>query len=126
VLAITSNDSNEGTVLVGLSGAGEGGVSPPTSVADILAFFDASVADGTLIGNGPGSSADNRRNALRNMIEASGDLIDNAYVADACEQLLDAYNRTDGNDRPPEFVAGSAAPTLAGMIDDLMVDLGCE
>jgi hypothetical protein len=126
VLVISSNDVDEGTVLVGLSGAGEGGVTPPTSVADILAFFDASVADGTLVGNGPGSSADNRRNALRNMIEAAGDLIDNGYVNDACEQVLDALNRTDGVDRPPEFVAGPAAPVLADMIIDLMGALGCE
>jgi hypothetical protein len=97
---------------------------PPVSIADILAFFDESVADGTLVGNGPGKSADGRRNALRNMIEAAGDLIEDGAIEEAWQQLLDAYQRCDGLDRPPEFVAGTAAPTLAGMILDLIAALG--
>jgi hypothetical protein len=125
VLAIISNDVDEGTVFVGLSGVGNGGVTPPVSVAEILAFFDASVADGTLIGNGPGNSADGRLNALRNQIEAAGDLIDGGYIDEACQQLLDAYQRCDGLPRPPEFVAGDAAQTLAVKILDLMGALGC-
>jgi hypothetical protein len=125
VLVITSNDPDEGTVLVGLSGVGEGGVMPPVSVADILAFFDASIDDSTLIGNGPGNSADGRLNALRNQIEAAGDLIDGGYIDEACQQLMDAYQRCDGLPRPPEFVAGPAASELAGMISDLMGAFGC-
>jgi len=60
------------------------------------------------------------------MIEAAGDLIDDGYIEEACQQLLDAYHRTDGVRRPPEFVAGEAAPTLAGMTLELMDSLGCE
>jgi hypothetical protein len=91
-----------------------------------LAFFDASVANGTLYGNGPGKSADGRRNALRNQIETAGDLIDDSAAQEACQQLLDAYQRCDGLPRPPEFVAGPAAPTLAQMILDLMGQLECD
>ena len=79
-LNIESNDSNTPVVTVSLAGMGVGQEQPPVSVSDILAFFDASVADGTLYGNGPGNSADGRRNALRNMIEAAGDLIDDGYI----------------------------------------------
>lgn len=107
-----------------LGGMGVANEPPPSvSVADILAFFDASVADGTLVGNGPGKSADGRRGALRNMIEAAGDLIEDDAIEEAYQQLLDAYQRTDGLPTPPDFVAGPAAPTLAGMISDLMAVL---
>jgi hypothetical protein len=109
-----------------LSGMGVAAEPPPVSIADILAFFDASVADGTLVGSGPGNSADSRRDALRNMIEAAGELLDGGHIGDACRQLLDAYRRTDGLAEPPEFVAGPAAPTLAGLILDLLGGLGCD
>jgi hypothetical protein len=125
VLDIESNDMSAGMVSVSLAGMGVGLEQPPVSVADILAFFDASVADGTLYGDGPGNSADGRRGALRNQIEAAGDLIDDGELASACQQLMDAYGRCDGLPRPPEFVAGPAAATLAQMILDLMGEIGC-
>lgn len=113
------------TVVSSLAGVGVSIEPPPSvSIADILAFFDASVADGTLVGNGPGKSADGRRDALRNMIEAAGDLIEDGAIGEAQRQLMNAYQRCDGLDRPPEFVAGTAAPTLAGMILDLIAELG--
>jgi len=108
-----------------LGGMGVAHAPPPASVADILELFDSSVADGTLAGSGPGKSADGRRRALRNMIEAAGDLIDDGAYEDACRQLLDAYRRCDGLARPPDFVSGSAAPELAGMILQLIASLGC-
>ena len=125
IIEIESNDSSNSTVSVSLGGVGVGYAPPPASVADILAFFDSSVADGTLVGNGPGKSADRRRRALRNMIEAAGDLIDDGAYEDTCRQLLDAYKRCDGLARPPDFVSGSAAPELAGMILELIGSLGC-
>ena len=125
-LVIASNDQVNPTVTVSLEGTGvDEEPPPPPSIADILAFFDASVGGGILIGDGPGNSADGRRNALRNMIEAAGDLIDDGNFADACEQLMNAYERCDGLTRPPEFVAGPAAQTLAGMILALIGALGC-
>jgi len=41
----------------------------------VLAFVEAAVEAGSLTGEGPGGLAGNRLHALRNMIEASGDLI---------------------------------------------------
>jgi hypothetical protein len=45
------------------------------TIDNILDFFDDSVADGFLTGNGPGKSANGRLNALRNMLEMAGKLI---------------------------------------------------
>lgn len=116
---ITSDDPEKPTVQVSLVGEGVPQGAPPASVADILAFYDASVADGALVGCGPGGSAEGRLNALRNMIEAAGDLIEDGSFEEACQQLLDAYRRCDGLPRPPEFVAGPASLELACMILEL-------
>jgi hypothetical protein len=94
------------------------------SVADILSFFDASVADGTLYGAGPGKSAKGRLNALRNMIEAAGDLLDTGLSEEACKKLMNAHKHCDGEPRPPDFITGPAASTLASMILDLIESLG--
>jgi hypothetical protein len=127
VLVINSNDPYQGVVEVELSGEGIT-VEPPPSVTveEILAFFDASVADGILSGDGPGKSADGRRKALRNMIEAAGDLIDDGYIVEACQQLMDACNRCDDLPRPPDFVDGPARAELAEKIMELIASLGCS
>jgi len=98
------------------------GISPDT----ILEFFDDSVDNGDLSGSGPGKSANNRLNALRNMVEEAGALIEGGFIAEACRQLMDAYKKTDGKPRPPDFVEGDAAPDLATMIQDLRAGLGCQ
>ena len=125
-LFIESNDPDFPFIEVLLTSVGVSQEQPPMSVSDILAFFDASVADGTLCGYGPGNSADGRRGALRNQIEAAGDMIDAGDLAGACQQLTDAYGRCDGLPRPPEFVACPAAAALAEKVLDLMGEVGCE
>lgn len=125
VLEIASSDVDNPIVAVWLGGTGVADEPPPSAtVADILAFFDTSVAVGTLSGSGSGKSADGRRRALRNMIEAAGDLIEDGAIEDACRQLLDAYERCDGLPRPPDFVSGPASSELADMILDLIFWLG--
>jgi len=96
------------------------------NVEDLLDFIDDSVVAGTLEGDGPGNSADNRLNAIKNMIEAASDLIDAGDTSRACQQLLDAYKKCDGAPKPPDFVSGPAASTLAGMIQQLRDNLGCS
>jgi beta propeller repeat protein len=125
-LQITSDDPDEGLVEVPLVGIGVYSEKPPEQqIQDILDFFDDSVDDGTLPGDGPGKSAENRRHALRNMIEAAGDLIGNGDIAGACQLLYDTYLKTDGDPQPPDFVKGSAAPELASEILTLMQTLNC-
>jgi len=121
-LDVASNDPDQSLIKVGFSGTGVQATPPPLQqIADILAFIDASIANGSLFSNGPG----NRYLALKNMIRAAGDLIHDGFIADACTQLKDAYNRTDGVPKPPDFVTGQSASDLAKRIQDLRTTLGC-
>jgi len=127
VLKITSDDPDEPVVEVQLGAVGIEIPPPPSEqIANILTFFDTSVDEGTIVGDGPGNSAGKRLNALRNMIKAAGDLIKNELFEEACQQLTDVCTRMDGQHRPPDFVTGEALPQLAGMVQELMTTLGCE
>ncbi len=94
-------------------------------IEEILDLIDESVEDGTLVGDGPGKSANNRLNALRNKLEDVRRLIEAERYEEACDQLWSTYRKCDGNPRPPDFVTGEAAEDLAVMILLLMDDLGC-
>lgn len=99
---------------------------PHVMIAETLEFFDASVESETLVGEGPGNSAEHRLNALRNMLEAASDLIDDGLIQEACQQLRAAYKKCDGQPNPPDFVTGEATEELADMIQDVIDSLGCE
>ena len=123
-LQIASDDPLQGTVEVALDGKGVYSEVPPEQQMEtILLFFDTSVADGTLQGDGPGRSAGNRLRALRNMLEAAGDLMRDGDMLGAYRQLFDAYQKTDGHQKPPDFVAGPAAAELARLIQTMMDSL---
>ena len=123
-------------VYVGSDGSCQIPIDPPhevhvddvrvVTIEDILDFFDESVENGSLQGAGPDNSSQGRLKALRNMIEAAGDLIAAGDIGAACQQLTDVYNRTDGETPPPDFASGEAALDLAKMILDLGASLGCE
>ena len=100
-------------------------VDPSEEIAEILDGLETAVLDGTVEGAGPGGSATGRLNALANMLEAASDDIDAGMLTDACDQLADAYRRTDGDPRPPDFVTGSYASELASEIQALRDELGC-
>ena len=126
-LLIESNDEDEPLVEVELSGVGVIGEIPPEQqIQNILDFFDQSVSDGTLVGYGPGNSSEKRLNALRNMINAVGDLINAECYAQAIEQLESINKKTDGEKRPPDFVVGEATPILNQMVKDLIAALSCS
>lgn len=95
-------------------------------ITTILEFFNTASDGGTLVGVGPGTSALRRQGALLNMLELAGALVDASFIDDACVQLLDAQNRTDGLSPPSDFVAGPAAPELAELIDDFRLHLVCN
>ncbi len=52
-----------------------------SNAAQILSFFDTAISKGTLVGKGPGNSADGRLNALRNMLKSADGLIDAGNLA---------------------------------------------
>jgi hypothetical protein len=93
------------------------------SIENIISFFDASVADQTLLGTGPGASADGRRNAYRNMLTKSKYLIDHGILYQAYDQLMDAQLKADDNPNPPDFLAGSSVETLFRKISGLSYKL---
>ncbi|HUW18724.1 MAG TPA: choice-of-anchor D domain-containing protein [Sedimentisphaerales bacterium] len=127
VLEIFSDDPDEGLVEVQLNGSGvPGELTPSEQIAETIDFFDDSAAEGTLVGDGPGQSGENRMNALKNMIEAVQVLIDGGSFRAACGQLSAVYAKTDGMPKPPDFVTGDAAAELASKIEELMTSLGCE
>ena len=101
-------------------------ISASEQIQDINDFIDDSVVAETLTGDGPGKSADGRLKALMNMIDHAGDLIDAGDTSGACKQLLNAYERCDGDPKPPDFVSGTAATDLANLIQDLRASLGCN
>lgn len=125
-LAVNTTDQTNQAYVVSLSGTGVPAPTPSELVGDLLAFFAASVADGSLAGSGPGGSAAGRLNALKNMIKAAGDLITQGQYARACQQLLDAYQRVDGMSPPPDFAAGPAAAEVRARIGALRASLGCS
>ena len=125
ILEVNSDIPNP-TADVQLNGNGVSAEEPPEEqITNILDFINDSVESGDLEGSGNGNSAENRLNALINMIEAAGDLIEAGDIDGACGQLMAAYKKCDGEDRPPDFVTGSAAAVLASMILELMSSLGC-
>jgi hypothetical protein len=98
--------------------------SPPEDpIEEILDFVDESVEDGTLTGDGPDNSGDNRLNALINMLEEAQSLIEAGLYEEACDQLWSTYRKCDGELRPPDFVTGEAAEDLAYMILAVMDEL---
>jgi hypothetical protein len=120
-MVLSNNDVYNPTYHLELAGVGVEEEPPPDQqIQDIIDFIEESVDAGTLAGSGPGSSGDGRLNALVNMIEAAGDLIEAGDFEQAYEQLEQAYRRCDGLSPPPDFVDGEARETLAAMILDLM------
>ena len=109
------------------------------TVGDILDFFDQCDLLGNLEGyvpdksakkgNGSDKLADNRLNALRNMIKAAGNLIDSGKIDEACGQLKAAYKKMDRLNTPGSskyFVTGVAGLALSDMDQELMDGLGCK
>lgn len=96
------------------------------NICRILSIFDEGDKNEKLIGCGPGNSAKGRQKAFRNMLKSACELVEAGFFAEACQLLLDAYNRCDGQPKPPDFVEGEAAPQLAGMIQAYRAYLGCN
>jgi len=134
-----------GTARVMLRGTGV--ATQEITIDGILSFFNTCVDDGILEGyvpdksgkkrsadkitkgNGSDKLAENRLNALRNMIGMAGNLIDSEKNDEACGQLEAVNKKMDGLNTPgssKDFVKGSAVKELAGMVQELMGTLGCK
>ncbi|MHC4432496.1 MAG: hypothetical protein ACYTBS_11715 [Planctomycetota bacterium] len=92
---------------------------------DIIEFFDAAVADGTLAGRGAlPAVAEFRLNLMRALLEIADVLILEGQVDLARFFLELAYDFTDGQPGPMDLVEGDAAPELATRIQVLIDSLG--
>jgi hypothetical protein len=100
-------------------------VSPPVGAAELLAFFDEALSDGTLEGSGPGRSGEARVGVLRGMLERAAAFVERGQVTPACAQLDQVLRRSDGSTQPPDFVEGAAAPELAERVRLMMDELAC-
>jgi hypothetical protein len=122
-LRIESDDPDTPVLTVELQAFG---VGLAQQAQDLVWGFDEGLAEGDLVGSGPGNSGTGRAGALRNMLERAAELVEAERFADACNQLREARRRTDGAAPPPDFVEGPAAPELAGQIETLRTHLACS
>jgi hypothetical protein len=109
--------------LFGLGVAAE--PDPVQEMADLIELFDASVADGTIVGYGPGCSANRRLNAFRNILKSANDLINAGYYQLACGALWVADNKSDGVHPPPDFITGDNRQAINDAIVYVRELLGC-
>ena len=113
-----------GVSTVELSGTGIAG-SGPLTIEDILAFFDAGVEAGTIEGKGPACSRDAHLKIFKFKLLMVAFFIDKGWDKGACKLLWHAYERSDDQDCPKDWIKGQAVGTLNDMILQLLSDMGC-
>src|SRR5262249_13423959 len=106
-------------VRIALSPGGLTVPGPGLTPDGVLAFFDQSVANGSLVGRGRGAWAPSSLQALRRMLLTARDLLKRGKSAAAARQLQAVAFRTDGLPRPADFVRGPAAPRLFDLVTAL-------
>lgn len=132
VLKINSNDADEPVVEVLLSATGVLIPPPPSEqIADILAFFDEAVEQGTIQDVSRGSCGRMLQNdfhlrIIRCMLNAVRLSIERQKYRQACNMLRQIYLSCDGNRMPPDTIRGEAVPEFANMIQVLMQTLDCR
>jgi hypothetical protein len=132
VLKINSNDADEPVVEVLLSATGV--LIPPSpseQIANILAFFNEAVEEGTIQSVSPNFNKCTNRNdsqlqLIRCMINAVRLSIERQKFHQACNMLRQIYQSCDGNRMPPDTIRGEAVPEFANMIQVLMQTLDCR
>jgi hypothetical protein len=123
-LIITSDDPDESPVDVFLGGAGVITEIPPTQqIQSIIAFYDQSVADGTILGYGPGNSPAKRVKAMRCMLKASDHLIQEGYFQLALITLQAVDKLSDGMRCPQDFIVGENVALFNLQVNTLIEDL---
>jgi hypothetical protein len=106
---------------------------------DLLTFIHQSLDDGTLVGFGPGASAQNRLDVLLKWLGEADDYIININpdtgepepeLVSACEKLNEAHLRCDGGypfRLPPDFIAGESTIAVNSKILNIIDAIeGCE
>lgn len=121
-LAIASNDPAMPVLTVNIKGVG---VSTAVTIEDILAFYDAGVEAGTIEGKGPACSRDAHQKTFKFKLLIAAFFIDKGWMKGACALLWQAYERSDGQDCPKDWIKGPDVDELNAMILQLLSDMGC-
>jgi beta propeller repeat protein len=112
-LKISTNVPGKEVVTVPITGNGVATQLPPSAmIKDLLAFYDASVASGSLTSVSSGKAGKLELAAMRAMIEAAGDLIAHNRYPLAKIALQAVHRFCDGNNRPADLVKGTARAEL--------------
>ena len=98
----------------------------PLTLDNVVAVVDQAVETGALTGDGNGKSAADRLQAWINILRTAQRTADVGNDAGPCGLLEQAYLRADGNSPPPDFVTGSAAQSIAHLIQALRSTLSCS
>ena len=93
------------------------------TIDDVLDFFEATAADGTLAGSPPGRTADRGLDRLRTTLLKAESYLDRGNTRKAISQLEAAYLRCDGAPKPSDLATGPAALELSSLIRQLIDDL---
>ena len=121
-LLITTNNRYIRGLIV-LTGTGVEAQVSETKIPEvegILNFFDDAVDTGRLEGKGKGKSAEQRLNALRNMIKST----ENTLKAKDKKQACGRFDAISG--KIESHVQGDATGDLSAMVSKLIKDLGCK
>jgi YVTN family beta-propeller protein len=124
-LVLESDDEDKSVIEVPITGRGVLAKEPSQAVSGLLGFIDYALDNALIVGTGPGNSADNRANALMNMIESAGDLISKNAIQGACKQLNSIYKKVDGLPKPPDFISGEAVSGVASGVLEIMNSQNC-
>jgi len=117
--------------IVTITGEGLAPEEPEIPVADmesIMAYFDASVADGTLKGQGHRKFAKFRLKMLRKLLVIADRRIEQGRTEQACRMLNLVLKKIDGKSGhkwKKDMVKGPATPELANMVSQMITELGC-
>ena len=98
----------------------------PLTLDNVVAVVNQAVASGALTGDGNGESGAQRLKAWMNMLQAAQQSSASGNVGGACAVLEQAYLRSDGTTPPPDFVRGSAAQSIAKLLQALRTEFGCR
>lgn len=123
VLVLLSNDPNTARLEVTLTAEGIVLLTCGQQMEAILAFFDESVKQGTLFGQGYGKLALCRVETVRQLLKTAQVLIEGRHYEIAALTLKTVLLKIDGKGRPGDFVCGPAVEQLESKVRRLIEDL---
>jgi PKD repeat protein len=124
-LSVTDQRGAVGTATVVIDVSGP--TAPEDLIAEIVIFYHAGLAGGSIEGlAGNPQVATRRERAISAMLDTAADLIDSGDWADACDQLSEIVALCDGSTPPKDFITGEDVPDLYDMLLELMAALSCS